>query len=231
MMPMRAEEASIGYRTRLWPKLLPRTALISTGDKDVPALNFHPLLAVIARLRFWIILSLLPSRRFSRLLEIGYGSGIFMPELALHCDELYGVDVHPHAARVLHNLRCHRIEAELTRGTGIALPFNDQAFDCVVALSCLEYMDPFENAARELKRVLRPTGCLVVVTPGDSPLIDFGHDLLTGRPVKEGYGDRRKTLIPTLARHFDIQREMAVPRLGRGMITLYRGLRLGIPRA
>ena len=226
---MHATDASIGYRTRLWPKLLPRTALISTGDKDVPGLNFHPFLALVARLRFWIILSLLPNRRFPRLLEIGYGSGIFMPELALHCDELHGVDIHPHAPGVMRHLRHHRIEAELTRGNGTDLPFNDQTFDCVVAMSCLEYMEPFENAARELKRVLRPTGCLVVVTPGESPLIDFGHDLLTGRPVREGYGDRRRALIPTLARYFAIEREMALPRIGRGMITLYRGLRLSIP--
>jgi hypothetical protein len=96
-------------------------------------------------------------------------------------------------------------------------------------MSCLEYMEPFENAARELKRILRPTGCLVVVTPGESPLIDFGHDLLTGRPVREGYGDRRRALIPTLARYFAIEREMALPRIGWGMITLYRGLRLSVP--
>jgi SAM-dependent methyltransferase len=228
---MAAPIGSIRYRTRLWPKLLPRTALISTGDKDVPTLNFHPLLAVVARLRFWILLSLLPDQRFPRLLEIGYGSGIFMPELALHCDELYGVDVHPHAAGVMRHLRRHRIEADLTRGNGTALPFNDHTFDCIVAMSCLEYMEPLESAAREIKRVLKPGGCFIAVTPGNSPLIDFGHDLVTGRPVREGYGDRRRILVPTLGKYFDVQREMAIPRLGRGMITLYRGLRLGIPQA
>jgi SAM-dependent methyltransferase len=221
----------IGYRTRLWPKLLPRTALISTGDKDVPTLNFHPLLAVVARLRFWIMLSLLPDRRFPRLLEIGYGSGIFMPQLSLHCDELYGVDIHPHAAEVARHLTQHRIEADLARGNGTALPFNDQTFDCIVAMSCLEYMEPLDSAAREIKRVLRPGGCFIAVTPGNSPLIDFGHDLITGRPVREGYGDRRTILIPTLAKHFEIERQMAIPKLGRGMITLYRGFRLTIPHA
>jgi len=35
----------------------------------------------------------LKSRR-ARILEIGYGSGVFMPELSARCDELYGVDVH-----------------------------------------------------------------------------------------------------------------------------------------
>jgi ubiquinone/menaquinone biosynthesis C-methylase UbiE len=219
---------SIEYRTRLWPKLLPRTALISTGDKDVPALNFHPLLAVVARVRFWIMLSLLPNRRFARVLEIGYGSGIFMPELAGRCDELYGVDIHPHASTVSRHLKSHGIDAALTRGSGIALPFKDQTFDCIVAMSCLEYIDPFDNAAREIKRVLRRDGCVVVVTPGTSPLIDFGHDLLTGRPVKEGYGDRRRLLAPTLAKYLRVHREMVIPRVGKGLITLYRGMKLGV---
>lgn len=228
---MPSPAASIGYRTRLWPKLLPRTALVATGYQDVPTLNFHPILGVVARLRFWIMLSLLPNHRFPRLLEIGYGSGIFMPELSLHCDELYGIDIHTHAAEVMRHLEHHRIEAALTRSNGTALPFGDRTFDCIVAMSCLEYMEPLESAAREIKRVLKPGGCFIAVTPGHSPLIDFGHDLLTGRSVREGYGDRRKILIPTLAKYFDIQSEMAIPQLGRGLITLYRGLRLGIPQA
>jgi len=210
------------------PKLLPRTALIKTGDADQAILNFHPLLGIFQRLRFLLVLSLLPMRRFSRLLEIGYGSGIFLPELAYQCDELYGIDIHPHAARVLGNLRRHHVDAELMQGSATALPFHGKTFECVVAMSCLEYIDPLVSAVREIRRVLTSDGCFVLVTPGNSPVIDFAHDLLTGRSVRRDYGDRRDRLIPTLTKSFVVQRELAIPRTGGGLFTIYRGLRLGV---
>jgi SAM-dependent methyltransferase len=213
---------------RFFPKLLPKTELVKTGDADQPGLNFHPLLGAIPRLRFWIILSLLPQRRFPRLLEIGYGSGIFLPELARHCDDLYGLDIHQHAARVLCHLRNQQVGAQLVCGSATELPFDDKTLDCIVAMSCLEYMDPFDSAAREIKRVLRGDGCFVFVSPGNSPLIDFGHDLLTGRSVRKEYGGRREFLIPILIKHLVVKRELTIPRVGRGLFTLYRGLRLGI---
>ncbi|MGQ0811345.1 MAG: class I SAM-dependent methyltransferase [Nitrospiraceae bacterium] len=211
---------------RLLPNLLPRRALVKSSDVDQPALNFHPLLGIVARLRFWMILSLLPARRFSRLLEIGYGSGVFLPELARHCEELYGLDTHGNADRVLRSLREHHVSAALLRGSATALPYEDRSFDCIVAVSCLEYMDSFDCVAREIKRVLRSDGCFVFVTPGNSPLIDLGHDLLTGRRVKAHYKDRRMSLIATLKDSFVIQRELAVPKIGGGFFTLYRGMSL-----
>lgn len=221
---LHSADASKGLR----PRLLPRTAAMETGFQDVPALNYHPVLGLISRLRFSIVLSLLPPRHFPRLLEIGYGSGIFQPELAQHCDTLYGVDIHPFAPRVMSQLRSHRIDSELVQGSGTALPFRDRTFDCIVAMSCIEYMDPLENAAREIQRVLRPDGVFIFVTPGNSPLIDLGHDLLTGRRVREGYGNRRSALIPTFRRHFVVQEELAAPRFGGRLLTLYRGYRLSL---
>lgn len=211
------------------PRLLPRSAAIETGFQDVPALNYHPVLGLISRLRFSIVLSLLPPQHFSCLLEIGYGSGIFQPELAQHCDALYGVDIHAFGSRVISHLRTHRIDSQLVQGSGIALPFRDHTFECIVAMSCIEYMDPLESAAREIRRVLRPHGVFIFVTPGNSPLIDFGHDLLTGRRVREGYGDRRNALLPTFGRHFVVQEERAAPRFAGRLLTLYRGYRLCVP--
>ena len=66
---------------RLNLKLLPREALIQTGEVDHADWNYRPLLGMIQRLRFRLILRILAGRKYHRLLEIGYGSGVFMPEL------------------------------------------------------------------------------------------------------------------------------------------------------
>ena len=204
---------------------MPRSARIRTSDVEPPAFNVT---YVIQRQRFGLILSLLPNRRFSRLLEIGYGSGIFLPELAQRCDELYGIDIHPHAARVLRNLRRHRVDAELLCGSASALPFNTGTFDCIVAVSCLEYMDSLDCVAREIKRVLRSDGSFVFVTPGNSFVIDLVAQITNGRSVRKHYGERRDSLIPTLKKSFVVQRELTIPRTGRSLFTAYRGMRLGV---
>ncbi|WP_447603659.1 class I SAM-dependent methyltransferase [Nitrospira sp. Nam80] len=214
-----------GNITLFSPKLLPRAARIKTSSVEPPTFN---VLGLIQRLRFWLLVSLLPRQRLSRLLEVGYGSGILLPELAQHCDELYGIDIHPNAAQVLHNLRHYQVDAKLLCGSAFTLPFDDQTFDCIVAVSCLEYMDPLDGVAREIKRVLRADGCFIFVTPGDSPLIDLGVKLLTGRSPRKHYGDRRASLIPTLLQSFVVQKELVTPRIGGRLSTFYRGMRLGV---
>lgn len=76
------------------------------------------------------------------LTRIGYGSGVFLPELAQHCDELHAIDQHAKTAEVACSLRDHQIEAQLRSGSALDLPYESEMFDCIVAVSCLEYMDP-----------------------------------------------------------------------------------------
>lgn len=211
----------------LSPTLLPPSALVKTSDVDKAEWNFRPLLGIIQRLRFRMILSLLPKRRIGRLLEIGYGSGVFLPELSRRCDNLYGIDPHQCAAGVAHHLRTHRVDAKLFSGSALALPFQDESFDCIVAVSCLEYMEPFSQAATEIRRVMKRDGSLVFVTPGNSPLLDFAHYVLTGCRAQEHYGQRRTSLIPTLLQIFAVQQELRAPRIGSSVVTLYRAMRVG----
>ncbi len=206
--------------------LLPETALIKTSEVDKAEWNFRPLLGMIQRLRFKLILSLLPNRRIGRLLELGYGSGVFLPALAGRCDELYGIDTHQAAASVSRALDRHHVAAKLFSGSGVALPFGDGSFDCIVAVSCLEYMDPFEQAAAEIARVLKPDGSLVFVTPGNSPLLDTAHYLLTGCRAQDHYGQRRDTLVPTLLKTMLVEQELSIPTIGNRFLTLYRAMRV-----
>jgi 2-polyprenyl-3-methyl-5-hydroxy-6-metoxy-1,4-benzoquinol methylase len=74
--------------------LLAQHQLLPTGPVDHANWNYLPVIGVIQRLRFRLIARLMGGRRFESLLEIGYGSGIFMPELARHAQRLAGVDIH-----------------------------------------------------------------------------------------------------------------------------------------
>ena len=99
----------------------------------------------------------------ARVLDVGCGTGANGPVLAGDGRVAIGLDASPvplglagtgargHAARV--------------RGDALALPFADGAFDLVVALDVLEHLDDDRAAARELARVTRPGGALVVFVP------------------------------------------------------------------
>jgi ubiquinone/menaquinone biosynthesis C-methylase UbiE len=162
-------------------------------------------------------------KRVPRLLEIGYGSGVFLPELARHANELYGADVHTFHHEVERRLAQVDLKASLHSFDGKSLPFPDGFFSCIVAISVLEFIDDLNAACLELKRVLAPDGFLLVITPGASPLLDAGLRLLTGESAKRDFADRRERLIPTLKRNFAVAEER---HFGAPFLRLYTGLRL-----
>src|SRR5258707_11683579 len=86
-------------------RLLPEEILVKTGPVDHADWNYRPLLGSIQRSRFRLVLRLLDGERFARLLEIGYGSGVFLPELARRCDDLHGIDIHDEPERVAASLQ------------------------------------------------------------------------------------------------------------------------------
>lgn len=210
------------------PWLLPAGEVAATGPVDHPGWNYRPVVGVVQRVRFRVLVELLAGDRFRRLLEVGYGSGVFLPELARHCTELYGVDPHDHADRVAAVVRRHGVEAALARGTAEELRFETGWFDCVVAVSALEYVPDLEAACREIRRVLVPGGVLAVVTPGATRLWDPLLRVAT-RQGPGQYGDRRQRLQPLLRRHFQLARQVRVPIASPAAVRLYTGLRLEVP--
>lgn len=207
-------------------RLLPRRQLLKTGEVDHADWNFRPMLGAIIRRRYHLAVALLAGYHFGRLLEIGHGSGVFLPELAGYCDELHGIDVHDRHDEVTAALARAGVRVRLTKAGMEALPYADGFFDGLVAVSTLEFVPDLEAGCREARRVLRPGGTFVAVTPGVSPVADFGLRVLTGKSARRDFADRRQAVLPALRRHFRVERELTVPRLGRSLVHLYTAWKL-----
>jgi SAM-dependent methyltransferase len=206
--------------------LLPEQALLVTSEVDHANWNYRPLLGRIQRLRFDLIRSILSGTRATRLLEIGYGSGIFFPELSKYADELYGIDPHPFPERIRSILAQNGLKANLVQGTATDLPFQNGFFQTVVAVSALEFIDDLERVCHEVKRVLQPGGSFVVVTPGHSPILDLGVRMMTGASPKNDFQNRREGILPRLYREFDVNQRIDYPSFAHG-VRLYTALDLG----
>jgi SAM-dependent methyltransferase len=200
--------------------------LLKTGNVDHADWVFKPLLGSVMRMRYRLVQALLASHSARRLLEVGYGSGILMPELSRHCRELYGIDVHPYASDVEAILARAGVAATLTCGTIEAAPFEAAFFDTVVAVSSIEFVADLTVACREIRRILTPEGCFIVITPGHSRWLDLGLRLLTGKSAKADYGERREALLPTLHEHFVEEVRLQAPRLATSAIRCYTGMLL-----
>jgi SAM-dependent methyltransferase len=93
------------------------------------------------------------------------------------------------------------------RGSAFALPFRDCVFDCVISSQVIEHIPFDEVIFRELSRVLRPGGTLVIGTPDYATLGWNLIEPLYGFVMPGGYRDEhvthytRQSLIAVLARH------------------------------
>lgn len=205
-------------------RLLRADELIVTGTVDHAEWNYRPGLGFVSRQRFGLVAKLVAGERANRTLEIGYGSGVFMPELSQLTGELYGVDVHGLAPEVEAILRRRGISANLVSGSIESAPFADAFFDRVVAVSALEFVPDLEGACAQIERVLTNDGRFIVVAPRASPLLDAVLKLATGQSAKCDFANRREKLRPALERHFIVERRLTFPPAP--LPSIYEGLRL-----
>jgi SAM-dependent methyltransferase len=102
-----------------------------------------------------------------RVLDAGAGTGGMLARLR-GVGELYGVEIAPEGLRFCRE----RGLSGLVRGSVNALPFRSAAFDIALSLDVLYHQAVPDDvaAARELARVLRPGGLLVLNLPAYNAL-------------------------------------------------------------
>lgn len=104
-----------------------------------------------------------PDAGVPRVLEVGFGTGDLLVEMARRGWDVWGLDLSPAMQRVTAGkLRQHGVWVPRTRAQVQAMPFPDGAFDAVVSTFPAEFIAQLP-ALREFARVLRPGGRLVVV--------------------------------------------------------------------
>ncbi len=125
-----------------------------------------------------------------QVLDIACGTGLVTLPAAravAPAGEAYGIDV---SGRMVEAARCRAAEQEIanarfTRMDGEALPIPDSSFDAALCALGLMYMPDPRRAVREMMRVVRPGGRIVLAVWGErvrcgwSPLFGIVDDEVT----------------------------------------------------
>jgi SAM-dependent methyltransferase len=113
----------------------------------------------------------------TRLLDAGCGAGLLALLGSLRGAQVTALDAAP---GLLAIARKRLPAADLREGDLEALPFGDASFDAVTAVNCVFYAADVAKAMRELVRVLRPGGRLVVTAWGPPDKCEFLTAIMPG---------------------------------------------------
>lgn len=122
--------------------------------------------------RLEMCLSLLPPGRMGRLLDVGCGTGIILPELFRHTDEIWAVDNFLQERSLKGMMKLEKISANLAAADLLSLPFRKNYFDVVMVISILEHIKALDDACLEIRRVLKPGGRIVAGFPTMNAITD-----------------------------------------------------------
>src|SRR3989449_6487837 len=143
---------------REFPKLMPSTASPSKVS-EVPANAVNSAAAPLAHQAIHdTVLGILEKEQRGPLLDVPAGEGALAARLIATGFEVSCCDLYPEIFRLK--------DVPIFQGDlNGELPFDDRSFDHVTCLEGLEHIENPQQAMRELPRVLRPAGTVIVSIP------------------------------------------------------------------
>ncbi|MBI4981623.1 MAG: class I SAM-dependent methyltransferase [Candidatus Omnitrophica bacterium] len=145
-----------------------------TGPEDPALFYYKSIMRNFYLKRLALAVGLIDKESKENILDLGYGSGILLPELSRHSQKIFGLDSHLNAGPVKKMLKKENKFAYLASGDISNLPYKNDSFDCIVCLSVLEHMENLDSCIDEIVRVARPSGQIIVGVPVDNFLMSLG---------------------------------------------------------
>lgn len=197
-----------------------------TGKTDPIHRHYHPFISYFMNQRLEGALRLMGNEKSGRLLDIGYGGGVFLPELYARCAELYGVDIHDNIVKVQEMLAKEKVVAKLSFGDVTDLgQFSDGFFDRVVCISVLEFVKDLDKAFSEMARVLKKDGDAIIGFPVENFITDLAF-LMICINARNVHRVNQDDILKAAAAHFYMERISTFPFGLPLMMSLFAHCRL-----
>ncbi len=169
---------------------------------------YRPVQGYFMRKRLDLALSLLGDRKVEKTLDVGYGGGTFIPTLAQLSTEVYGIDTMPYPEKVLKILSREKIKAKLIVGSIFKTPYKENYFDRIVCVSVLEHFKGRElnRAVREMYRILKPGGYLIIGFPVKNTVTDLIIDHILSFNPNDIHPSGHKQIIKAIEQEVNIDK-------------------------
>lgn len=199
----------------------PKKIVTQTNWGDPVMYHYYPITGTVYRRRLRNTLKLMQPHRFKRLLEIGYGSGIFLPTLSKMAQEVTALDIHKETAAVKRMLDWYQVSnVNLVSADVMHMPFPDHTFDGCVIVSTLEDIPESGRAVSEIQRVVTRGGHIFVSFPVKNIITDAFFKLVGEDPDDIHPSDHRY-ILDFLKKNFEVRRVLLYPRFAPFNFALY----------
>jgi ubiquinone/menaquinone biosynthesis C-methylase UbiE len=122
-----------------------------------------PIGRLIKKYESQLVMGMLRPGRGEKILDAGCGTGVFTRDMLVAGAQIFGLELSlPMLLRAGNKLQ--RYPFYMVRGDMRIFPFHDNVFDKAVSVTAIEFIEDARGAIRELFRVTKPGGCIVVAT-------------------------------------------------------------------
>ena len=158
------------------------------------------------------VIEYLKEKKGGKFLELGcwdYGFKLCAP----FSKEYVGVDVRD----VKHPSKYKFLKQDLEKNP--KLPFEDQSFDCIIAMDVLEHLNNRHEVMEEIKRLIKKDGLIIISLPNEysyQPIwyhikgvewISYHHDEVDMDNIGHKYFYSIKSAREYVSKHFEIKEE------------------------
>jgi len=155
---------------------------------------------VIARYNNCVSLINAHTKKGSKVLDAGCGDGVFSYLVSKSGYRVSGVDLSPEAIKSgISITRQKGEEIDFKQGSVYEIPWEDNTFDTSASTEVIEHLDDVPQFIRELKRVTKPEGAIIITTP-----IRITKTPLDPEHVVEWFQEEYKELMETYFEEVEI---------------------------
>jgi len=116
----------------------------------------------------------MPFAQNKTVLDIACGEGYGSKLLSAKASKVYGVDIDPLAVQNATN-KYQAPNLSFIQGSADKIPLADASVDTVVSFETIEHHDKHEEMLKEIKRVLKPDGILIMSSPEKTGDVSFNE--------------------------------------------------------
>jgi len=117
--------------------------------------------------RYQQVLKVIPKDKSLKILDIGCGDGVLSWKLFNQTkSKITGVDTDEHSLKFARKeIQKRNARANFIKANAHKLPFKNNSFDVIIATEIIEHLEKPQIMLREIKRVLKPKGQVIITTP------------------------------------------------------------------